>query len=231
MLSYSILFLFSIEEVINLTNEDHIVEYVGAGLFFVAGFLYFILYKRTRKILKFEKLSLNGNVFYLLLGVAFLFVSFEEISWGQRIIGFDTPEGIDKFNAQSEFNFHNLYFFHGETESGDRKSFWTLLLNMDRMFSIFWFSYCFLIPFFYHFSSAAKHFLDKIRMPIVPMFFAAIFLANYAASKVLEAILDSNIHHPTVEIKESNIAMLFFVLAIWFLRNVRSPVPGANVTV
>ena len=33
----------------------------------------------------------------------------EEISWGQRIFGFETPEEIEKINAQQETNLHNMF--------------------------------------------------------------------------------------------------------------------------
>jgi hypothetical protein len=38
----------------------------------------------------------------------------EEISWGQRILGIETPESIAKINHQSELNFHNILnpFYH-----------------------------------------------------------------------------------------------------------------------
>ena len=48
---------------------------------------------------------------YWLLSFASVFVSMEEISWGQRIIGFEEPEFWAKNNAQSEFTFHNLSIF------------------------------------------------------------------------------------------------------------------------
>ena len=230
VLSYAVLFILSTEQAGQLSREDGVVEYVGAALFLMASFSYLVLYKKSRKVLKVERIPLRGNVFYLLLGLAFLFVCLEEISWGQRIFGFETPERIREINSQSEFNFHNLDIFHGETDSGDRKSFWGLLLNMDRLFSMFWFTYCCVIPIFYRFSSMARSVLDKIRMPIVPMFLAAIFFLNYAITKALELVLDSEIHHSIVEIKETNIAMLFFVLAIWFLRDDDIPLSDTTAT-
>ena len=33
----------------------------------------------------------------------------EELSWGQRILGFETPEDIEKINAQQEVNLHNMF--------------------------------------------------------------------------------------------------------------------------
>ena len=48
---------------------------------------------------------------YSLLSLGSVFVSMEEISWGQRLIGFEEPKFWTENNAQSEFTFHNLSFF------------------------------------------------------------------------------------------------------------------------
>lgn len=45
----------------------------------------------------------------LLGGLAALYFAGEEISWGQWVIGFETPEAFAKKNAQGEFNLHNLH--------------------------------------------------------------------------------------------------------------------------
>lgn len=47
-------------------------------------------------------------ILYIVLSLALLFVMFEEISWGQRIIGFETPEMLNTQNIQQETTFHNL---------------------------------------------------------------------------------------------------------------------------
>lgn len=46
----------------------------------------------------------------LAFGLGALFVALEEISWGQRIIGFQTPGSVQGYNAQGEVNFHNVWF-------------------------------------------------------------------------------------------------------------------------
>ena len=48
---------------------------------------------------------------YFLLTLTSVFISMEEISWGQRLIGFEEPKFWVEHNAQSEFTFHNLSFF------------------------------------------------------------------------------------------------------------------------
>ena len=47
---------------------------------------------------------------YLFIALAFLmlFVFFEEISWGQRFLGLDTPDTFERINAQKELNLHNF---------------------------------------------------------------------------------------------------------------------------
>ena len=58
-----------------------------------------------------QKKKLMGCLYYLLT-FSTIFIGMEEISWGQRLIGFEEPEFWSKHNAQSEFTFHNLSFFH-----------------------------------------------------------------------------------------------------------------------
>lgn len=40
--------------------------------------------------------------------VCFLFMM-EEISWGQRIFGWETPENLERINVQNETNLHNVF--------------------------------------------------------------------------------------------------------------------------
>ena len=47
--------------------------------------------------------------FFLALAIACFYVVMEEISWGQRIFGFDTPDFLKRHNLQHETNIHNLF--------------------------------------------------------------------------------------------------------------------------
>jgi hypothetical protein len=53
---------------------------------------------------------MHRGVLLLLLGLTLfhLLCAGEEISWGQRLFGFATPEAVVKHNQQQEFNLHNL---------------------------------------------------------------------------------------------------------------------------
>jgi len=47
-------------------------------------------------------------VMLVLIGAAFCFGAGEEISWGQRLLGLNTPEPLKAYNKQGELNLHNL---------------------------------------------------------------------------------------------------------------------------
>ena len=49
--------------------------------------------------------------FHVLLGVAFLVGLLEEISWGQRLFGWSTPESLAGINEQDETTIHNITNF------------------------------------------------------------------------------------------------------------------------
>ncbi|WP_164657998.1 hypothetical protein [Tropicibacter sp. Alg240-R139] len=49
-----------------------------------------------------------GSRFSIFLGLAWLLFAFEEISWGQRVLGIETPDVMMEYNYQDELNFHNL---------------------------------------------------------------------------------------------------------------------------
>jgi hypothetical protein len=55
----------------------------------------------------------RGGVFawaliYGVVGLALLWIAGEEISWGQRIFGLETPDWMQRHNLQHEMNLHNL---------------------------------------------------------------------------------------------------------------------------
>lgn len=104
-LGLSLFFLASIilEKGYDLTLEDGIFENLTA-VFYVTGSLFcFTGFIRNRR---------RGPwpARYFLLGWAALlfFLGMEEISWGQRVFGVETPEFLASRNLQNETNLHNL---------------------------------------------------------------------------------------------------------------------------
>lgn len=81
------------------TYEDLIGEWAQTYFFLAAAILSVLV--ATQKT--------RYRWFFILLVVACSYVVLEEISWGQRIFGFDTPEYLKARNLQGEANLHNLF--------------------------------------------------------------------------------------------------------------------------
>ena len=85
-----------------LCREDSWVENLTAVWFLLAGLLLFITARAERSFLR--------RCVYILGGMAMVFAAGEEISWGQRIFGFATPDFLMPLNMQQEFNVHNISY-------------------------------------------------------------------------------------------------------------------------
>ena len=140
------------------------VEGIGALALLTASIFFFLAWRRARarnergRGAKVRRLSL------LLLAIAFLVGFGEEISWGQRLLGIDTPSEIKDSSSQEELNFHNLKFFAGG-------------LDPDKLFQLFWFSFGVLIPVMAAVSRRARDFLGRY-LPIVPLVVSAALVTN-----------------------------------------------------
>ena len=86
-----------------LANEDGVVEWAQVGVLLVLIVAYAIL---ARRLWQADRRGLA--TFYALCSLAAVFIAGEEISWGQRILGFATPAELDAINAQGETNLHNI---------------------------------------------------------------------------------------------------------------------------
>jgi hypothetical protein len=86
-----------------LVTEDGPAEYLTAIAFMISFgigcFAAKLLFEAGRRYLA---------IYFALLSIFCLFVGLEEISYGQRIFGFSTPDSIAQHNRQDEFNVHNI---------------------------------------------------------------------------------------------------------------------------
>ena len=83
-----------------LTREDYWVENLTAVWFLLAAILLFVTALVERSFFR--------RCVYILGGMTMVFAAGEEISWGQCIFGFATPDFLMHLNEQSEFNVHNI---------------------------------------------------------------------------------------------------------------------------
>ena len=81
-----------------LLKEDGPLENFATLSILVAALLFLFAYFKFRH---------KKILFFLLFSFAFFLLFMEEISWGQRIIGLETPEVFKEINAQKELNLHN----------------------------------------------------------------------------------------------------------------------------
>jgi hypothetical protein len=79
-----------------LMEEDRAVEWATVALFLLAGAVRIHRAVRARR------------AFDVLVGLFCVFVAGEEISWGQRLIGFTPPDVFLERNTQQEANVHNV---------------------------------------------------------------------------------------------------------------------------
>jgi hypothetical protein len=82
--------------------EDHAVEWISFAAFVGAGVLSLMVFLQRAKMPKL------AGLYFLGLGFSFMVCAGEEISWGQRVFGWETPENFAESNEQGETNLHNL---------------------------------------------------------------------------------------------------------------------------
>ena len=84
-----------------LYKEDGFLEYLTAFFALISSFMILLsLINQKSKIEIFVKIFLS---------LLFFIFGMEEISWGQRIIGWETPSALAQINHQNETNIHNIF--------------------------------------------------------------------------------------------------------------------------
>ena len=204
-LTYGVVFFFEQSHAMRISSEDNVIEYLGAFLFFTAAMLFFFASTHTRTIDGNTKPRLQ--VLAILLSCGLLWIALEEISYGQRIFGFDTPETLKTINTQREFNLHNLEIV--SSESGLAHWF-----NIQRLFSVFWLVYCVVFPVVYGRSRWIQTVCSRLYIPVAPIWLGGAFLLNFALAKALALwVVPVELVDAVTEIKETNYACLFACFA------------------
>lgn len=94
--------LLSLEARVWINREDGFLETATAVMLLLAGAL-------AARVALAHGAALRVRLMHGFLVFLFLFMAGEEISWGQRILGFRTPEALAAVNVQNEANLHNTY--------------------------------------------------------------------------------------------------------------------------
>ena len=152
-----------------MTIEDGVVEYASAFAWLLATLL---CVRALGHAPRRARWLLAGW-----MALCFLCMG-EEVSWGQRIVGFDTPDAVFGQNQQQEVTFHNLPIFAPEGQSW-RKALATgeldpaLLLNVNKLFVLGMCGYFLGLPALMRWPRAAS-LLDRFGYTPVSRAFPAI---------------------------------------------------------
>ena len=101
LFAVTLLFTLLFKPVYAYYKEDGILENVTVLMAFASGFI--LLY-----VASLYKFTMRG-LFAFALAASVLLFALEEISWGQRIFGWETTALMLEINEQQENNLHNLF--------------------------------------------------------------------------------------------------------------------------
>ncbi|WP_051359602.1 hypothetical protein [Adhaeribacter aquaticus] len=162
-----ILFFLNIETFFWFTKEDGIVEYSTALFLMVIMFLnlFKALQSKDRCHIAFS--AVCAMIFFFGFG--------EEISWGQRIFQFNTPEELMRINEQQEFTLHNLNLYG----ISFKKVLFRTVLNSVFLFYFIGF------PFFYRRTAWVNTQVGKWGIPIPTSSQAILFIIAFLSPMLI----------------------------------------------
>jgi hypothetical protein len=100
--------LWPFDRFLQLIKEDNLIEYMQFFTLLLGAYFSFLL----GKLLKSNKKKMAGILFFCIAFGLFATAG-DEISWGQRILGIETPDRIKEINYQNETGFHNTPLIDG----------------------------------------------------------------------------------------------------------------------
>jgi hypothetical protein len=219
LLAISYLPILMSEEVIDRwVAEDQILEYLSSVYLFVASGAFTAAFFRSKARFNIKDPFWIRRMVFLGLALLFFVAGGEEISWGQRIFGIETPEALEEHNVQKELTLHNLDIFQGEDA--------IIPITAGRLGAMFALTLGALIPLACLLVKPAGRWLAP-RFPVLPASFSLLFLGNYALQKLLVRLLPAFpqlYHHPVIpvaegvyEIREHGYAFALMVSVIFYV--------------
>lgn len=215
LVTFILPYILSPETLSPYVYEDSITEYAQALFFFLAAVFFFLTFFYSETKNEFLKIKTPRNFAFLGLALILFFGAGEEISWGQRIIGFETPDALEEVNEQGEFTLHNVGIFDPTSDS---------FFKVNRLFQIFWFTLGIAIPVSAMLYQPWRDFLVKLGMPFFPLLLSTQFLLFYILSKLYRII---DVNHELyggrlTEFRELQHALIFCLIALFLLLQARN---------
>jgi hypothetical protein len=196
--------------VYRLTHENGAFEMLGALALLAAAVMFALTALSSTRS---GKTGSRMSTMWFLGLVLFCSLAFmEEISWGQQLLSFHTPDVIKQYNVQSETNLHNLRWFNGVDESGHHRSFWASLFSSERLFNMAWFLGFVVVPVSAAMSSRVRTLCARWSVPLAPVALSSVFVLHYIQYRIIDGLLGERALHIT-EVSEFNIEILFACVA------------------
>lgn len=193
-------------------REDGVFENLTALYLFLTSLIFAVAFFRFRNSPWLLRLSYAGLALIFFLGAG------EEISWGERIFGWNEQNFIRERNVQGELTLHNLEYFQGEDS--------ILPVSISQLFILFTFVVAVLIPAAGAIWPAFRNFVAP-RFPVLPLYPGLLVLLTYAMQKLMLRILQvvpGLYKHPSMpipqgvhEIREHGYTLALLLSALIYL--------------
>jgi hypothetical protein len=174
-----------------INQEDGLVESLQAILLILASLL-------SARVAIGVRGMPSRTVMHGLLAVLFFLMFGEEISWGQRILGLETPEALRDLNVQNEINLHNMfgYFF-------------------DHLFILMFFLWGCVVPLLNHVSGFFQQVFRMIGLPVASVGLAiGMLVTTLFQAQIVFRFTDGIPGLRLPELRELLSMMAFFLLML-----------------
>jgi len=172
------------------TREDGEIEWLTVVALLLAAYICF-----SRVVVLHNNRKWTFLMMAALMGIIFFFGAGEEISWGQRILGIDSPDYFKEKNTQGETNFHNLVL------GGIKLNMWVFSFLLTAVLAI----YILLIPFLYRKKKWMQNFVRNWGIPLPKWMHVAVFVIAFALTEAIP-------HGKRAELLEVSTALLLFLI-------------------
>ncbi len=170
-----------------LFSEDGIYETLQAILCGAGVIILLWTFFRRRTELDLGVIKLSRNIFLLAMAFMMFVMLGEEVSWGQRLLRFGTPEWLTLRNFQGEFTFHNIRTFQVSEQGNSLEVGWLWIMVVYLGF----------FPFALAIVRPVGKWFEQFQIPVAdwPLGCITLFLfflnaAWFRTSEVTELIID-----------------------------------------
>ena len=158
-----IIFLFDEELYLLIIREDGVIEYLTASFLLFASIKLFFLFLKIYKKYSVFNFGLLSYSLVLFFGFG------EEISWGQRIFGIQSPSFFSENNFQGEINIHNMMVM------GVDLNRWIFTYVLVLIFTF----YFLITPIMYYKNKFPKTIVNRFSFLIPNYLYSSIFLKGF----------------------------------------------------